>query len=109
MSHYADYILERTNDKIIETDFGWATYRYIKQAVYIIDIYVVPQKRKNGIAAYMADLIAEEAKKEFGCTEMLGTVVPSTKHSTTSLKVLLAYGMELHSATADLIVFRKEI
>jgi hypothetical protein len=44
-----------------------------------------------------------------GCHLLVGTVVPSAKNSTPSLKVLLAYEMSVHSASNDLIVFKKEI
>lgn len=109
-SLYAQYILERTNDRILETPSGYATYRYLPdgQSVYIVDIFTLPEDRKRGDAAALADSIACEAKAR-GCTEMIGTVVPSTKGSTTSLKVLLGYGFTLHSASNDVIVFKKEI
>lgn len=110
MSLYADYILERTSDKIIEGPSGFATYRFINdgRSVYIIDIYTVPEERKKGGAGALADMIAEEAREK-GCKEMLGTVVPTTKGSTTSVKVLLGYGFELSSSGNDLIIFRKEL
>lgn len=110
MSLYGDYILERTTDRIIESPSGFATFRYLDggKAVYIIDIYTIPEERKKGAAAALADMIADEAK-ERGCVEMLGTVVPSTRGSTASLKILLAYGMTLKSAGNDLIIFRKEL
>ena len=104
-SLYAQYLQERTEDCIWETKEGFATYRYINggNTVYVIDIYVIPEARKNHHAAHMADRIAEIAKFK-GCTEMIGTVVPGTKGSTDSLKVLLAYGMSLKSAGDNLIV-----
>lgn len=107
---YAAYILERTNDQIIENSKGFCTYRYINEgrSVYIIDIYVIPEFRKSRYASDLADLVAARAKDE-GCTEMLGTVNPSAKNSTTSIKVLLGYGMELHSSSNDIIIFRKDI
>lgn len=110
MSLYAEYLSERTNDEIIETAHGFATFRYLNEgkSVYIMDIYVKPEHRKTNLAADMADVIAKLAKAK-GATEMLGTVVPSAKNSTTSLRVLLAYGMTLQSSTNDLIVFRKDI
>lgn len=110
MSLYGDYLTERTQDQIIETDTGFATYRYMNdgKSVYIVDIYTVPKERKKGGASMLADFIATEARAK-GCTEMLGTVMPSTKGSTSSLKVLLGYGMELQSAMSDLIVFRKDL
>lgn len=110
MSLYADYISERTTDKIIESPSGFATYRYLNEgkSVYIIDIYTVPEDRKKGAASVLADLVAEEARGK-GCTEMLGSVCPSAKGSTTSLKILLGYGFSLLSASNDAIIMRKDI
>lgn len=109
-SLYAKYILERTNDSIIETDYGFATYRYLDggMTVYIVDIFVLEDHRKDGWASFMADEIVKEAKEK-GAITLIGSVVPSVKNSTTSLRVLLGYGMTLGSATNDLIVFRKDI
>ena len=110
MSFYADYLKERTEDRIIETKVGFATYRFPAdgKTVYIIDIYVAPDHRKQGVASSIADQVVAIAKQR-GCTRLLGTVVPSNKGSTASLKVLLGYGMWLQSSTADLIVFEKDI
>lgn len=110
MSLYAKYLTERTNDRILEINHGFATYRILpeQKAVYIVDIFVDSDFRKAGTASQMADEIAKIAKKE-GCTKMLGSVVPSTKNSTASLKVLLAYGMSLQWSAQDFIVFEKEI
>ena len=108
MSFYADYLRERTNDEIIETDKGFATYRYVDKSVYIIDIYVHPDFRQTKEASTIADNIVEMARKK-GCNMLLGSVVPSNKDSTTSLKVLLGYGMSLASSSNDFIVFKKEI
>ncbi len=110
MSLYADYLFERTNDKILEGPSGFVTYRYMDdgKSVYIIDIYTVPEERKKKSASILADLVAEEARGK-GCTQMLGTVVPSMKGSTASVKVLFAYGFEILSASHDVIVFRKDL
>ena len=110
MSLYAKYLTERTNDRILEINHGFATYRMLpeQKVVYIVDIFVDSDFRKAGSAAQMADEIAKIAKKE-GCTKMLGSVIPSAKNSTISLKVLLAYGMTLQSSTNDFILFEKEI
>jgi ribosomal protein S18 acetylase RimI-like enzyme len=106
---YAQYIRERTQDSIIENEEGFATFRFLSPTqCYIIDIYTKPEHRKTGAASKLADQIAEIAK-ERGCTELIGTVVPSTNNSTTSLKVLFAYGMHLDSASDNLIVCKKEI
>ena len=109
MSLYSSYLKERTEDNIIETNAGFITYRYINPSqVYVVDIYVLPEFRNKGIASLLADQVAEEAKAK-GCSEMLGTVVPSCKGSTQSIQVLLAYGMKLDSCTNNLIVCKKDI
>ena len=108
-SFYAQYVKERSNRSIIETDKGFVTYCYTApDTVYIEDIFVVPEFRKGHIAANMADLVVKEAKDK-GCKTLLGSVVPSSNNSTISLKVLLAYGMKLVSSSNDFIVFSKEI
>lgn len=110
MSMYADYINERTNDFILETDSGFATYRYLDndKVVYIVDIYIRPEFRNSTFATCLANEITKLAKAK-GCIKMLGSVVPSTKGSTISLKVLLGYGMSLESSGPDYIIFRKDI
>lgn len=107
---YGRYIKEHRGDYIIENEKGFATYRIINNGttVYIIDIYILPDFRHDGSASAIADQVVEAAKLQ-GCTELLGTVVPSAHNSNDSLKVLLAYGMTLQSSANDIIVFRKEI
>ncbi len=109
-SLYAQYLRERTDDKIIENGAGFVTYRYMNEGktVYIVDIFVKEELRKSGAASLLADEVVEEAQS-LGATELLGSVVPSTKNSTISLKVLLGYGMQLASSSNDFVVFRKGI
>ena len=109
MSMYSDYLTERTDDQIIECEEGFATYRFTdEKTCYIIDIYIAPVYRKRGAASDIADIIMEKAKNK-GCTKLLGSVVPSTKGSNESIKVLQAYGMKLDSSANDFILFSREI
>lgn len=111
MSLYAEYISERTDDKIIEIDdVGFITYRHIldKKTTYIIDLYIRPEFRKGKMASNLADQITEEAKS-LGHTKLLGSVIPSNKNSDTSIKILHAYGMKLQSCTENFIIFEKEL
>lgn len=109
MSLYADYLKERTADKIVETEHGFATYRYLDaDTVYIIDLYIIPDYRRSHKANDIADSIVEMAKLR-GCNKLLGTVVPSSNGATNSVKVLLAYGMKLKSSANDVIFFEKDI
>lgn len=106
---WANYLREKSNDQILETEKGFATYRYVdEKTVYIIDLYILPDFRQSHVAVSLADTIVDEARKK-GCNKLLGSVVPSAKNSTTSLRVLLGYGMSLESSSTDFIVFKKEI
>lgn len=108
-SLYAQYLMEKTDDQIIETDSGFATYRYMgNETIYIVDIFIQKGFRGYTHATNLANIIVEEAKTR-GCKKLVGTVIPSNKNSTDSLKVLIAYGMKLESSGPDLIVFSKEI
>lgn len=109
MSLYGQYIQERTDRQIIETDYGFATYAFTDdKTVYIEDIYIIPEHRSSGLASAIADEIAVIAKQK-GCSRMMGSVVPSAKNSTDSVKVLIAYGMKLQSSSNNFIIFDKDL
>jgi GNAT superfamily N-acetyltransferase len=109
MSLYAEYVKERLGDSIIETEHGFATYRYIEpKSVYIVDLYVVPSQRKYGKASAIADKIVEMALSQ-GCNKLIGTVMASAKTATLSIQVLIGYGMQLVSSNNEFLVFEKDI
>lgn len=93
---------------VFETEDGFAVYIISDQVCYIKEIYIKPEVRVQKKASDIANAI-EAIAREKGCLKLLGTVVPSAKHSTQSLKVLLAYGFKLQSSQNDLIWFEKEI
>lgn len=107
-SLYSRYIKERTGKHCIENNTGFATYEIQVPYCYIEDIYILPEHHKGGRASKLADIIVEIAKSQ-GCTTLLGTVQPSTKGSTESMKVLLAYGFKLLRSELDKIRFAMEI
>lgn len=107
-SLYAQYIEERLGKKIIETTSGFATYFYIQDGAYIEDIYVHPDFRMSGEASKIADQIASIARDK-GYQKMYGSIKPSAKGSTESLKVLLAYGFSLLESNTDSIFLVKGI
>lgn len=108
MSLFAEYLKERTSVQIIEKETGFITYSIVGEECYIQDLYVVPQFRKQHIATSFADEVEDVARRE-GCKILAGSVSPQAKNATESLKVLIAYGMTLHSSTENLIIFKKEI
>ena len=110
---YLDYIREKTNKKVLEiADKGFATYEYTTigedKAVYIEDIYVIPELRETGLASEIANKIYAEAK-ELGCTYAVGSVNTNIEGTTVSMKVLMSHGMEFLKIDNELIWFYKGI
>ena len=108
MSLYGKYIKERLNHDIVENEMGFASFSYEPEGVYIRDIYVHPAHRHEEVASDLADQIMIAAKSK-GYHTMFGTVQPSANGSTSSLRVLLAYGFKLHSSQNDFIIMEKSI
>lgn len=109
LSLFGQYLKERTNKGIVETEEGFATFEYVNdEIVYIIDLYVVPEKRKQRVAANMADKIVEAAAKE-GKKFLLGSVDATAHGAETSINVLEAYGMRPYKVIEPMIFYIKEI
>lgn len=109
MSLYANYVRERENQNIIETEKGFATYELKENGdCYLRDIYVLPEFRKDGIARTMSEQV-EQVAIEKGCVRMVGSVCIDTNNSTESLKAILAVGYKLFSIQGNMIFLVKEI
>jgi len=109
MRDLVEYLKEvNTGKDVFYDDRGFATYQINGEECYIMDIYVKPEHREGRVASYYADEIAKIAK-ENNCTYLTGSVVPSARNSTKSLKVLLGYGFELSYSVENFIAFKKEL
>lgn len=108
-SLYAKYLKERTGRGIVETVDGFATFEYVTdEIVYIVDLFVVPEKRRGRVAANMADRIVEEAAKA-GRKYLLGSVDVTAYGAEASMKVLQAYGMKPYKVAEPMVFYIKEI
>lgn len=106
----AKYVWEREQILTVELeDKGYAEYKFLSEdIVYIIDIYVDRQHRDQGLATVMADEVCDVARKQ-DCKQVLGSVDANLKTATESMKVLLAYGMELSHVNGNMIYFKKDL
>ena len=107
-SNHALYIKEREGKEIVESEKGFATYYYLNDGCYVQDIFVKNEFRKQNVAKEMLDEISNIAKSQ-GYNKLYGSVVPSTKGSTLSLKLSLEYGFQLDSSINNFIVLTKDI
>jgi len=111
---WIEYLKERDPDiHVLSKAYGFATYKYLLQAdgawaVYIEDIYVIPEVRKSGAASELSEEVQKIAKL-IGCSILLGTVCPTAKGSTGNIKVLIAHGMTVSHSEDNLIWFKKDL
>jgi len=108
VSAYKQYITERTNKEMIESDKGFIVYSITPNAIYVEDVWVAPAHRRNGVASKFGKMI-EEIALERGLHIMLSSVDPRAKNATESLKFILEYGCKLDSCTENFILLKKEI
>ncbi len=108
VSKFAAYMKEREGVETLETKDGYATYIITGEECYIRDIFVLPSSRRKHVASHIADKISEIARAN-GCKYLTGSVCPTANESTTSMKVLVGYGMRLLCSKENLIFFKKEI
>lgn len=108
MSLYSDYVIETNLKKIIEKEWGFATYHFRGQECYIEDIFVTPDNRKVNAASDLAREI-EQIAKEAGCKYLTGSVNTAIKDPTTSIRVLLSYGFKFLKSEPSIIWFVKEL
>lgn len=106
MSLYAQYIKEREDFDIIESDKGFATYKINPPEVYLRDLYVKPDYRQSDCAARLATEVASIALDQ-GCTIMTGSVMLGTKGADDNTKWLLQWGFKMRSANSNFLIFEK--
>lgn len=104
MNLYKQYLKERTNTDIVESEFGFATYTITNKDCYIEDIYIVKEKRKSYEASKLASKIQKIAIAS-NCTRLLGSVDLKANSPTTSMKALLGFGFKVLSSTENFIWF----
>lgn len=107
-SLYAQYLEEKTERKILETEHGFITYEIYDKCCYIVDIFVVREERLGGLAKEMCFRVGDIAKEQ-GCKFILGSVPVSNKDSTEGLKMCLAMGMKLHWTDDTMVYLIREL
>jgi len=108
-NHYKEYILETQHCKILETDYGFATYRIEGPLCYIIDVYVHPDQRSQKLSHELADIIVQEAK-EMGCNQLLTTVnMSNPQENRENIYAILKYGFNLVRSNEHALYFIKRI
>lgn len=109
MSLYADYLRESIPEvEILERDYGFITFSIVGEECYCRNCFISISHRRKKLCHSFLDEVVEIARLR-GCKYITSTVVPSQPGATESLRVHWSYGMKLHSANNNLIIFKKDI
>lgn len=109
-SMWAEYKKEREGVEIISLPYGFVAFKDLPDinAIYIEDIFVKKESRREKVGTYLADEVSKVAKSRER-SKLIGSVVPSTPGSHESVLSLITYGFKLRSSELNLIYFEKEI
>jgi len=108
-NHYKEYIQETQRCKILETNYGFATYKIEGSLCYIIDVYVHPEERSQKLSHELADTIVQEAR-EMGCSQLLTTVnMSNSQENRENIYAILNYGFNLIRSNEHALYFMKRI
>lgn len=105
-SLYAQYIKERCDQDIYETETGFIAYSMhespIGKQLFVHDMYITPTNRRSGEARKLVFYLMDFARQH-GCTHAMTTVDVSTKTATDAMKFQISVGMNLYKTEGNLI------
>lgn len=107
-SHYKAYVREREGVEVLEFDFGFALVKPLSDALYLQDIFVLPEHRQKGCGRHMLEVV-EAAALGMGFNKVVGSCDPVANGATESMKAMFACGFSLKSCSGGLILLEKSI
>ena len=109
MSMYSDYMKEKESLETYENEYGFITYKKVKDVCYIGDFYVKPQYRGKRHTTDIANKV-EEIAKGMGCNMMLAEVDTQDNNPEQGMYVQLRHGYKFsHIHNNSIIYFYKRI
>lgn len=105
---YAKYIEERTGGKILEDEFGFIEYRIAGTECFIVDSYVLPEKRKLGHMRALEGRL-ESIAIEAGCDHMTGNIHLGDSGASKTLVAAILIGFEVVAANAGVLLISKKL
>ena len=108
MELYRQYLLERENTHLLDYDWGFATYSFGDNHVYLQDIYVVPEKRDAGLGVHLMNEVGRLAKEQ-GHEVMIGSVDDRGEGSKNMHEIMKHLGFIKYSEENTTSYYIKEI
>jgi hypothetical protein len=106
MNKYANYLKEREGLDYFEDDTGFITYCFYPeiQAVYLAEVYVIPEKRGTFAALRLFQKAVKIAKYN-GYTKLLGSVDKSTNGYELSEKIMIKLNWEFFKQVGEVTYY----
>lgn len=113
-SLYSQYVLERENARTVENKIGFAVWSWEtvqdEKAIYVSEIYIVPEQRKKGAAKTLMNACIDAARKErIEPQYIIGSVDITTNGAERSMRAALGYGLRFSHIANNIIYMYKEI
>jgi GNAT superfamily N-acetyltransferase len=106
---YFEYIKEKMGrDVYIYEDKGFATYEIRDKELYVVDAYVKPEYRRQGVIRKMFEHGIQVAK-ENGCTHITCAVEPHLNNPEQSMTAFLHIGFKIFRSLEGWIILKKDI
>lgn len=106
---YKQYLIEREDKHLVSLEGGFATYKQVDQnSVWLVDIFVVKELRRNGVATKLSEMVAEKAK-ELGCNTLIGSVDITANGVTQSMQAILSDGFKFSHGQGNMLFFTKAL
>lgn len=105
MELYAAYIKERQDAEIVYNSVGFMSYRVFPEGVFILDAYVYPDCRKEGITRDFLDMIVSKT----GARKLYTSTEENANNWQESEKAILALGFKKIREQGRTNYYSKEI
>lgn len=104
---FKEYFTELKDLQVYETEKGFILFRIAENHLYLADVYIKPEFRRNRNSFSMVDDLITETRIENNYNYLLCDVEPSNINATIATKTILAYGFQVVEAHHDEIIFVK--
>lgn len=108
MEMLKNYYKELGTKEVFYTAQGFVIYSFLQNAVYIDDMYVPEEFRKEGVGLNLEAYVIEQAREK-GFSKVVCAVDVNSKVSGESLKTILNVGYKLSHTNQNFIYLTKEI
>lgn len=108
MSLWAEYVKERGGKEIMEDEQYFIAYHFQGDTVFIDDLHVAQEFRKQGVGRRACNIVAALAEAQ-GCKYMACTVFTKALNATESMAAAVAYGFRIVGSDDRFVWLRKGI